>query len=111
MATAQPAVAWHQQRKRLTAITTPIFTVTNQHLAGKNQPPQIDDNTGTYRSYFESGAGDQAIFVFDRNIGKATLYLGDNDWVPDDVVHGMPQLGVWGSAEQLWLQACWEATH
>jgi hypothetical protein len=102
-------VPWHCKRKRPTAMT--IFTVTNHHIAGKNQPPQIDNSTGTYRSYFENEAGDQAIFVYDRNTGKATLYLGDNDWVPDDVVNGIPQIGVLGSAEQLWLRACWQATH
>jgi hypothetical protein len=84
-------------------MTTPVFTVTNQHIPGKNPPPQIDDSAGTYRSYFENDAGDQAIFVFDRNIGKAILYLGDRDWVPDDVVNGVPQTTVLDSAEQLWL--------
>jgi hypothetical protein len=76
-------------------------------------PPQIDEQTfpNVYRSYFENQYGEQAIFLYDYEQERGTLYMGDAGWEhPSDVVDGkVPEL-ILSHPEQAWLLACWEAS-
>ena len=71
----------------------------------------IDDKKpNQYRGYFENVHGEQTIFIFDREIAQATLYVGDADWetsweVCDGSVPGL----IMDRQELMWLRACWEA--
>lgn len=88
----------------------PLFTVTNHHTAAMGTAPQITDETGTYRSYFESGLGDQWVFVYDRASQQGLLYCGDYDWEKPAVVQdGAAVALVLNEAERFWLASCWAA--
>jgi hypothetical protein len=91
----------------------PLFQVTNHHGEACGIPPQIDEQTfpDVYRSYFENQNGEQAIFLYDYEQERGTLYLGDEGWEhPYDVVEGkVPEL-ILNHPEHLWLSACWEAS-
>ena len=90
-----------------------LFQVTNHHGEACGIPPQIDEQNfpDVYRSYFENQNGEQAIFLYDYEQERGTLYLGDEGWeYPHDVVDGrVPEL-ILNHPEQLWLSACWEAS-
>ncbi len=92
-------------------MANPIFFVSNKHVADSGQPPQIDgDVKGCYHGYFENEYGEQAIFVYDYKARMGTLWMGDAGWdSPAQVVDGGAVDLVLSQAEQLWLQACWEA--
>ena len=67
----------------------PLFQVTNHHGEACGRPPQIDEQAfpGVYRSYFENQNGEQAVFLYDYEQERGTLYLGDAGWEhPYDVV-------------------------
>jgi hypothetical protein len=91
----------------------PLFQVINHHGEACGIPPQIDEQTfpDVYRSYFENQNGEQAIFLYDYEQERGTLYLGDEGWEhPYDVVDGkVPEL-ILNHPEQLWLSACGEAS-
>jgi hypothetical protein len=91
----------------------PLFQVTNHHGEACGVPPQIDEQTfsGVYRSYFENQNGEQAVFLYDYEQERGTLYMGDAGWEhPYAVVDGkIPDLML-HRPEHLWLSACWEAS-
>src|SRR6266571_1026165 len=59
-----------------------LFQVTNHHRESCGIPPQIDEQTfpNVYRSYFENRNGEQAIFLYDYEQQRGTLYLGKAGW-------------------------------
>jgi hypothetical protein len=90
-----------------------LFQVTNHHGESGGAAPQIDEQTfpGVYRSYFENHNGEQAIFLYDYEQERGTLYMGDAGWEhPYDVVDGKVPGLMLNRPEQLWLSACWEAS-
>lgn len=91
----------------------PLFQVTNHHGEACGVPPQIDEQTfpGVYRSYFENQYSEQAIFLYDYERERGTLYMGDAGWEhPYDVVDGKVAGLMLSRPEQTWLVACWEAS-
>src|SRR5258708_472604 len=94
-------------------MTQRIFTVSDHHVAAPEgrRPPQINgDDPNTYHSYFENACGEQSLFVYRRETKKATLYCGDAGWVAFPVVDGRVVGLVLSPAEELWVQACWQAS-
>ena len=90
-----------------------LFQVTNHHGEACGVPPQIDEQTfpGVYHGYFENQNGEQAVFVYDYEQERGTLYLGDAGWEhPYDVEDGKIAGLLLNRLEQLWLSACWEAS-
>jgi hypothetical protein len=90
-----------------------LFQVTNRHGEAFGVPPQIYEQTlsGVYRGYFENQNGEQAIFLYDCEQERGTLYMGDAGWEhPYDVVDGKVAGLMLNRPEQLWLSACWEAS-
>ena len=68
------------------------------------------EDAAIYRGYFENRFGEQAIFLYERDSGRGTLYLGDAGWEQPHAVHdGAVQGLVLSPLEQMWLQACWSA--
>jgi len=50
--------------------------------------------------------------MFDRDSGAGLLYVGDAGWEsPYEMVDGVVPELVMGSAERLWLRACWDESH
>jgi hypothetical protein len=91
----------------------PLFQVTNHHGEACGVPPQIDEQTfpGVYHGYFENQNGEQAVFVYDYEQERGTLYMGDAGWEhPYDVMDGNVSSLMLNPPEQLWLSACWEAS-
>jgi hypothetical protein len=89
-----------------------LFQVTNHHKESCGIPPQIDEQTfpDVYRSYFENQNGEQAIFLYDYEQERGTLYMGDAGWQhPHDIVDGKAPGLMLDRLEQIWLSACWEA--
>jgi hypothetical protein len=90
-----------------------LFQVANHHGESCGIPPQIDEQTfpDVYRGYFENQYGEQAIFLYNYEQERGTLYTGDGGWEhPHDVVDGkVPDLML-NHPEQTWLSACWEAS-
>lgn len=93
------------------ADTALLFSVGNKHATGSGRPPHIDGDTPDhYHGYFENEYGEQAVFVYDRQAGSGSLWMGDNGWEkPVPVVSGVAQGLVLDEAETGWLQACWQA--
>ena len=90
---------------------TPLFSVHNHHSADCGTPPHIDDHRPSqYLGYFENQHGEQAVFVYDRDSSRATVYIGDAGWeAPHAVVDGaVPDL-VLSETERLWVRACCQA--
>lgn len=90
----------------------PLFRVSNHHTAHCGTPAAIDaDDAEKYFGYFANEHGEQAVFVFDRESGEATLRLGDAGWARTHlVVDGdVPGL-VLTPSESTWLRACWLAS-
>jgi hypothetical protein len=91
----------------------PLFQVNNHHGEASGIPPQIDEQTfpGVYRSYFENQNGEQAVFLYDYEQERGTLYIGDAGWEhPYDVVDGRVSGLMLNHPEHLWLSACWGAS-
>jgi hypothetical protein len=91
----------------------PLFQVSNHHGESCGMPPQIDEQTfpNVYRSYFENQSGEQAIFLYDYEQERGSLYMGDAGWEhPHDVVDGKVPGFILNRPEQIWLSACWEAS-
>lgn len=88
-----------------------VFTARNHHAADCGTPPAIDESVPSqYIGYFENSYGEQAVFVYDRDSGRATLRKGDRGWDnPIEVVEGGAIGVILTPAELLWLQACWLA--
>jgi hypothetical protein len=91
----------------------PLFQVTNHHGESCGIPPLIDEQIfpNVYRSYFENQNGEQAIFLYDYEQERGTLYMGDVGWQhPHVIVDGRLSGLMLDRLEQLWLSACWEAS-
>jgi len=92
-------------------VDIPLFAVRNHHSAECGRPPHIDDRSPShYLGYFENQHGEQAVFVYDRDIGQAIVCVGDAGWdAPHRVVDGaVPDLML-TETERLWVRACWQA--
>lgn len=90
--------------------TVPLFVVSNHHEAAAGTPPTIlGDTPGVYHSYFENTYGEQSLFVYERDTKRATLWCGDAGWQSYSVIDGRVDGLLQSPAEQLWLQACWQA--
>jgi len=86
----------------------PLFRVDNHHTPQCGEAPSIDGDDGCYHGYYENSFGEQAIFVYDRRTGTATLWMGDCGWdTPMTVVDGRVADLIMGEGELLWLKACW----
>lgn len=55
----------------------PLFTVSNHHAESCGKPPHIH---GDVRKRYENEYGEQAIFVYDYEVNKGTLWMGDSGW-------------------------------
>jgi hypothetical protein len=89
----------------------PLFQVRNHHSANCGPSPHVDDvGSNHYLGHFENQHGEQAVFVYNHDLQKAVLYLGDAGWgTPHTVVDGaVPDL-ILSETERLWLRACWQA--
>jgi hypothetical protein len=88
-----------------------IFVARNNHGIGSGEPPRIDASTkGTYCGYFQNEHGEQALFVYNYDTKKGTLWLGDAGWdQPAEVIDGKAPQFILGKNELMWLQACWDA--
>ena len=88
----------------------PLFTVSNHHTGSCGRPPAINgDRANCYHGYFENTFGEQFVFVYDGDTGKAHLWCGDGGWEkPFPVVNGLPEGLILSPEEQAWLQACWK---
>ncbi len=93
-------------------MTGRLFSISNHHAPGCGEPPELDgDDRNLFCSYFENGDGEQALYVFDRTTGVATVRLGDAGWTGSyEVVEGRVPGLVLGEAEALWVRACWLVT-
>ncbi len=90
-----------------------LFQVTNRHGEASGVLPHIDEQTfsGVYRGYFENQNGEQAIFLYDYEQERGTLYMGDAGWEYSyAVVDGQVPDLILNRPEQLWVSACWEAS-
>jgi len=89
----------------------PLFAVSNHHTGSCGQPPEINgDRSNCYHGYFENALGEQLVFVYHRDTGKADLWCGDAGWEkPFAVANGQPEGLILSPEEQTWLQACWKA--
>jgi len=88
----------------------PLFIVSNHHGPDAGVPPTFTgDDPHVYHSYFENYYGEQALFVYERDTQKAVLWCGDAGWQPSPVRDGRVEGLLLSAAEQLWLQACWQA--
>lgn len=87
----------------------PIFQVGNKHVLTCGNPPHIDgDIRKRYHGYFENEHGEQAIFVFDYEVGEGMLWMGDAGWEkPHKVVEGKVPGLILNPGEAIWLDNCW----
>jgi hypothetical protein len=94
-------------------MSEPFLRVRNHHSPSCGDPPTVnDDDRNLYIGYFENPYGEQWVFTYHRESGKAELRGGDVEWgrvyeVKDGSVPGL----IFGREELAWLQACWLATH
>lgn len=88
---------------------TPVFHVGNKHSQDCGNPPHVDGNIRKrYHGYFENEFGEQAIFVYDYEVGEGTLWMGDAGWeTPYKVIDGRVLELELGRNETLWLYNCW----
>jgi hypothetical protein len=104
-----------------------LISIRNHHRSAPNLSP-IDPED--YVGYFTNVAGEQLIFVANKN--GATLYHGDFDWGPQAVgtlstaeleafratfppamhglIHDLLPDAQLDDAEWAWLEACWQAS-
>ena len=70
----------------------PLHAVSSHHAASRGRSPAINgDRPNCCRGYFGNTFGEQFIFVYDMDIGKAELQCGDAEWVkPFAVMNGLP---------------------
>jgi hypothetical protein len=88
----------------------PLFIVSNHHGPDAGVPPTFTgDDPHVYHSYFENFYGEQSLFVYERDTQQAVLWCGDAGWQPYPVKDGCVEGLLLSAAEQLWLQACWQA--
>jgi hypothetical protein len=89
----------------------PLFQVRNHHSVSCGSPPHIDDlRPSDYLGYFENQYGEQAVFVYDHDSGRAVLYLGDAGWeTAHTVVDGVVPNLILSETERLWVRACRQA--
>ena len=89
----------------------PLFTVSNHHTGSCGRSPGINgDRPNCYHGYFENALGEQFVFVYDRDTGKADLWCGDAGWgKPFAVANGLPEGLILCPEEQTWLRTCWSA--
>ena len=87
--------------------TEELLCLPNHH---PTVPPPLTAGPDRYLGYFENRYGEQAIFVWERGQPTALLYHGDLDWQPRVVIGGRVPDTLLEPAEQLWLQACWQAS-
>ena len=58
-----------------------VLLEVRNHSPPDGMPPRIDPaHVDRCFGYFENAFGEQALFVFDRTMRTATLYLGDAGW-------------------------------
>ena len=90
----------------------PLFQATNNHIADCGQPPQFNSDGPEYIGYYANAFGEQWLFAYNRETKHSVLRGGDVGWDKEyEVQDGtVPEL-VLGKGEQLWLKACWSATH
>ena len=88
-----------------------LFRVSNRHSPDSGSPPQINaDTPARYHGYFENEHGEQMVFVYDRESGTGTLWMGDAGWEQGySVVDGLVPALILSEQEEMWLQACWNA--
>ncbi|MCL4247923.1 MAG: hypothetical protein KJ065_07230 [Anaerolineae bacterium] len=59
----------------------PLFTVLNYDIKSCGKPPHIDgDIRKRYHGYYENEYCEHAIFVYDYEVNKGTLWMGDSGW-------------------------------
>ena len=87
----------------------PLFVVGNYHVESCGKPTFIDgDILKRYHGYFENEYGEQAVFVYDYEVGEGTLWMGDAGWEkPYKVVEGKVLELMMGQNEVVWLSNCW----
>ncbi|MEO8391776.1 MAG: hypothetical protein ABI700_02185 [Chloroflexota bacterium] len=86
-----------------------LFLVSNHQSTDSGEPPHIDgDIRKRYHGYFENEFGEQAVFVYDYEVGEGTLWMGDAGWEKSyKVVEGkVPEL-LMRQNEAVWLSNCW----
>lgn len=89
--------------------SAPLFQVSNHHIESCGNPPFIDgDVRKRYHGYFENEHGEQAVFVYDYEVGEGTPWMGDAGLdTPHKVDEGkVPEL-VFSHEEAIWLLNCW----
>jgi hypothetical protein len=64
---------------------------------------------GAYFGYFENCYGEQWVFTYDHETGKAVLSGGDVSWKEYPVHSGGHADLVLNMEEASWLKACWHA--
>lgn len=89
----------------------PMFTVFNYHSERCGQPPEFSNkDSNHYYGYFENVYGEQWIFSYDKETGKAELFGGDNGWENSyEIIEDQPPKLVLQQEEKAWLGACWNA--
>ena len=94
-------------------MSDPLLKIKNNHSLSCGDPPIVNsDISNRYIGYFENAFGEQWIFTMDRETGRADLYGGDVGWNTKlEVIDGNVADVILGSAEQLWLTACWIAAN
>ncbi len=92
-------------------MSEPLLQIRNHHTVASGDPPIVrGDDPKVYIGYFENALGEQWVFVFHRETGKAELRGGDIGWNTVQEVHeGQVGTLVLRPEEAEWLQACWNA--
>ena len=87
-----------------------LFRVSNHHTPDCGDSPRIQgDDPNCYFGYFENEHGEQAVFVYDRRLNNAVLWLGDAGWAkPYTVMDGEVEGLTLSAAEQAWVRLCWK---
>lgn len=86
-----------------------VLTVLNRHIEMCGKPPNLMSRAGLYTGYFENKWGEQAVFIYDRETHKATLWMGDAGWEkPHEVENGMVSDLILNDEGRDWLTLCWK---
>lgn len=88
-----------------------IFQARNRHGVSAGNPPAINTTSASkYYGYFENEHGEQAIFIYDREMKTGMLWMGDAGWERAyKVMDGLAPELILSQEEEMWLQACWNA--